>query len=203
MKNLSLLVPLCLAAATVEGQDRYEQALTLPKRTENLVFRDRLRAYWLPDGKSFWYRIQTGPKTHEFVLINADTGERKTAQSLKELGLHEKEALKSSTAKIELRRTKRTGEESGLKFINQLDADVDPYLILGACNPPLAHRALTAEPSLGLLLPCNVVVRSTDAGTVVEAIDPMTMVQFTGNPDLQAVADEATATLSAASDTLR
>ena len=85
----------------------------------------------------------------------------------------------------------------------KLDADVDSYVILGACNPPLAHRALTAEPSLGLLLPCNVVVRSTDAGTVVEAIDPMTMVQFTGNPDLQAVADEATAKLSAAIDTLR
>ena len=85
----------------------------------------------------------------------------------------------------------------------KLDADVDPYVILGACNPPRAHRALTAEPSLGLLLPCNVVVRSTDAGTVVEAIDPMTMVQFTGNPDLQAVADEATAKLTAAIDTLR
>ena len=84
----------------------------------------------------------------------------------------------------------------------KLDADVDPYLILGACNPPLAHRALTAEPSLGLLLPCNVVVRSTDGGTVVEAIDPMTMVQFTGNPELQSVADEAAAKLAAALDSL-
>jgi dipeptidyl-peptidase-4 len=129
MKTLSLLVPLCLAAATVSGQDRFEQALTLPKRTENLVFRDRLKANWLPDGKSFWYRIQTGPKTHEFVFFQADTGARKSAQSLKELGLPEKEALKSSTAKIELRKTTRTGEESGLKFINQLDADVDLFWI--------------------------------------------------------------------------
>lgn len=107
----------------------FDQALTLPKRTENLVFRDRVKANWLPDGKSFWYRVQTGPKTHEFVLIQAATGERKTAASLKALGLPEKEALKSSTAKIELRKTTRTGEESGLKFINQLDADVDLFWI--------------------------------------------------------------------------
>ena len=85
----------------------------------------------------------------------------------------------------------------------KLDEDVDPYLIFGACNPALAHRALTAEPSLGLLLPCNVIIRATEAGTVVEAIDPMTMVQFTGNPQLQSVADEAAVKLSAALDTLR
>jgi len=85
----------------------------------------------------------------------------------------------------------------------KLDEDVDPYVILGACNPALAHRALTAEPSLGLLLPCNVIIRATEAGTVVEAIDPMTMVQFTGNPQLQSVADEAAVKLSAALDTLR
>lgn len=107
----------------------FEQALTLPKRTENLVFRDRVKANWLPDGKSFWYRVQTAPKSHEFALINAITGERKTASSLKALGLPEQEALKSSTAKIELRRTNRTGEASGLKFINQLDADVDLFWI--------------------------------------------------------------------------
>ena len=85
----------------------------------------------------------------------------------------------------------------------KLDEDVDPYLILGACNPALAHRALTVEPSLGLLLPCNVIIRATEAGTVVEAIDPMTMVQFTGNPQLQSVADEASAKISAALDSLR
>ncbi|MHB1078951.1 MAG: prolyl oligopeptidase family serine peptidase [Prosthecobacter sp.] len=107
----------------------FELALSLPKRTENLVFRDRVKANWLPDGKAFWYRIQTGAKTHEFVLIQADTGERKTAQSLKALGLPEQEALKSSTAKIELRKTTRTGEESGLKFINQLDSDVDLFWV--------------------------------------------------------------------------
>lgn len=124
MKSILLLL---LSTSTMAAD--IEQALTLPKRTENLVFRDRLKANWLPDGKSFWYRIQTGPKTHEFVLIQSESGERKTASSLKALGLPEQEALKSSTTKIELRKTTRTGEESGLKFINQLDTDVDLFWI--------------------------------------------------------------------------
>ncbi len=80
----------------------------------------------------------------------------------------------------------------------RLDADLPPYMILGACNPPLAYRALQAEPSVGLLLPCNVIIRQTDQGTVVEAIDPMTMVSISGNPDLQPVVDEVAGRLSAA-----
>ena len=80
----------------------------------------------------------------------------------------------------------------------KLDADLPPYLILGACNPPLAYRALQAEASVGLLLPCNVVVRQTDQGTVVEAIDPMTMVSVSGNPALQPVVDEVAVRLRAA-----
>ena len=73
----------------------------------------------------------------------------------------------------------------------KLDVDVPAQVILGACRPPLAHQSLQAEPSIGLLLPCNVVVRETEGGTVVEAVDPQTMVQMTENSDLQAVADEA------------
>ena len=80
----------------------------------------------------------------------------------------------------------------------KLDKDIEPYLILGACNPPLAFQALSAETSIGLLLPCNVVIRAAGDHTVVEAIDPMTMVQFTGNAELDAVADSATAKLTAA-----
>jgi uncharacterized protein (DUF302 family) len=72
----------------------------------------------------------------------------------------------------------------------KIDVDVPDHTILGACRPALAHRALQAEPSIGLLLPCNVVVRAADGGTVVEAIDPATMVTMTGNPALQEVADE-------------
>jgi len=74
----------------------------------------------------------------------------------------------------------------------KLDVDIPPHVILGACNPPLAHRALQAEESVGLLLPCNVVVRSAgDHHTVVEALDPQMMVGVTGNDRLRPVADDA------------
>ena len=80
----------------------------------------------------------------------------------------------------------------------KLDEDVEDYVILGACNPPLAHQALTADRSIGLLLPCNVVVRTTADGTTVEALDPQIMVQLTDNPALKAVADDAAARLQRA-----
>ena len=80
----------------------------------------------------------------------------------------------------------------------KLDEETGPYLILGACNPPLAHRALTAEPSIGLLLPCNVVVRADGEHTVVEALDPNLMVSVAGNPELEPVAVEAASRLAAA-----
>ncbi len=66
---------------------------------------------------------------HEFVLSDATNGSRKAAPSLKALGLPEKGAVKTSAMKVELRRTTRTGESSGLEFINQLDADVELYWI--------------------------------------------------------------------------
>jgi uncharacterized protein (DUF302 family) len=73
----------------------------------------------------------------------------------------------------------------------KLDVDVPAQVILGACRPPLAYASLQKEPSIGLLLPCNVVVRETEDGTVVEAVDPETMVSMTDNGDLQEIADEA------------
>ena len=85
----------------------------------------------------------------------------------------------------------------------KLDVDVAPQVILGACNPPLAYRALQAEASVGLLLPCNVVVRAVgDDRTMVEALDPLMMVQVTGNPALQPVAEDAAVRLRAALDAL-
>jgi uncharacterized protein (DUF302 family) len=70
---------------------------------------------------------------------------------------------------------------------------VGDYVILGACNPALASRALAAEPEIGALLPCNVVVRRSEdaAVTIIEAIDPQTMVQLSDTPAVKEVADDA------------
>ncbi|MHB1433056.1 MAG: DUF302 domain-containing protein [Streptosporangiaceae bacterium] len=84
----------------------------------------------------------------------------------------------------------------------KLGEEMENYLILGACNPPLAHRALSADRQIGLLLPCNVVVRSADGETVVEALDPMTMVVITEEDELNPVATEAAARLRKALDSL-
>jgi uncharacterized protein (DUF302 family) len=82
----------------------------------------------------------------------------------------------------------------------KLDVDFRPYRILGACNPPLAHRALTAEEQVGLLLPCNVIVYAGDAeGTsVVAALDPVKQLAASGNPALEALARDAEARLEEA-----
>lgn len=84
----------------------------------------------------------------------------------------------------------------------KLDAELERYVILGACNPPLAKRALDADRDIGLLLPCNVVVRADGPDAVlVQALDPQVMVSVAG-PELKGVADEATARLRAALDAL-
>jgi uncharacterized protein (DUF302 family) len=80
----------------------------------------------------------------------------------------------------------------------KLGEEMEDYLILGACNPPLAHRALAADRNIGLLLPCNVVVRSEGDHVLVQAIDPGMMVTVSGVDALREVADEATARLDAA-----
>lgn len=84
----------------------------------------------------------------------------------------------------------------------KLDQDMEPYSILGACNPPLAHRALDADRSVGLLLPCNVVVRGDGDRVIVEAIDPETMVTLTGLDAMAPVAEEAGRRLEAALSSL-
>ena len=73
----------------------------------------------------------------------------------------------------------------------KLGEHMEDYLILGACNPPLAHQALEIDRSLGLLLPCNVVLRRTKEGTLVEIADPGMMVSLTTNSDLEPVAEQA------------
>jgi uncharacterized protein (DUF302 family) len=73
----------------------------------------------------------------------------------------------------------------------KLGAEWPPHVILGACNPPLAHRALQADPSVGTLLPCNVVLRESDRDTLVEAMDPMAALGIVGTPAITEVAAEA------------
>ena len=80
----------------------------------------------------------------------------------------------------------------------KLGEQIEDYVILGACNPPFAHQALEVDRSIGLLLPCNVVVRAAAEGTVVEALDPQVMVTLTGRPELKPVADEVSRRLAAA-----
>ena len=80
----------------------------------------------------------------------------------------------------------------------KLGEQIEDYVILGACNPPLASRALGIDRRIGLLLPCNVVVRATADGTIVEALDPQIMATLTGRPDLKPVADEAAQRLTGA-----
>ncbi|WP_040792797.1 DUF302 domain-containing protein [Nocardia paucivorans] len=112
-------------------------------------------------------------------------------------------------------RTRAALSEQGFGILTEIDMratlkaklgeDMEDYLILGACNPPLAHRAVGVDRQIGLLLPCNVVVRrdtTSGADIIVEAMNPQLMVQVTDNPALQPIAEEAGARLQAAIDAL-
>lgn len=109
-----------------------------------------------------------------------------------------------------VQRTKDALQEQGFGVLSEIDmqaklkekvgADIGHYLILGACNPPLAHKAVQAEPEIGLLLPCNVIVYENASGkTIVSAIDPEGMMSVVGdNPAVAAVGEDAKRRLTAA-----
>ena len=112
-------------------------------------------------------------------------------------------------------RTRKALAEQGFGVLTEIDVkatlktklgeDIEDYLILGACNPPLAHRAIEVDRQIGLLLPCNVVVRSDpDHADViqVEAMNPQLLVDVTGEPALNPIAEEVTGKLQAALDAL-
>ena len=97
-------------------------------------------------------------------------------------------------------RVRETLKEEGFGVLTEIDVqatlraklgeELEPYLILGACNPPYAHRALALEPELGSLLPCNVAVYVQDGETRVSAVDPAVMLGIVGNPELGPIAEE-------------
>lgn len=108
-------------------------------------------------------------------------------------------------------RTREVLKDNGFGVLTEIDVQATPkeklgesmerYLILGACNPPLAHRALSANKQVGLLLPCNVVVREDEhnpATVHIEAMNPQVMVQVVGDPALSPVAEQAARQLQAA-----
>ena len=123
-----LLVLITSLAVHGQGGSKadYERALSLADRTKDTLFHSSLKAHWLADGKSFWYRVQTGSKTHEFVLVTAETGEKKTGKSLAELALPAPAAI--YTSKLETEATgasKNGGDEVHVSFINAWTREVE------------------------------------------------------------------------------
>jgi uncharacterized protein (DUF302 family) len=109
-------------------------------------------------------------------------------------------------------RTREALAEQGFGVLSEIDVqatlrdkrgvEMEPYLILGACNPDLAHQALQVDRSIGVLLPCNVVVSGRGQGSTVQILDPQLMATVTALPALQPLADEASTSLQAVLDDL-
>ncbi len=105
-------------------------------------------------------------------------------------------------------RTREALHEQGFEILSTIDLGatlhaklgetLEPFVILGACHPPLAHRALEANREIGLLTPYNVVIRETADGVLVEAVDPVALLNIIDEPELKAVAKEARAGLAKA-----
>ena len=86
----------------------------------------------------------------------------------------------------------------------KLGIDGKPYRILGACNPPLAHKAISADPDIGLLLPCNVVVREDAAGKIIVGfMDPIAVLKLTDNPNIGELAKDVRARLERVAELLK
>ncbi|MFP5298680.1 MAG: DUF302 domain-containing protein [Actinomycetota bacterium] len=111
-----------------------------------------------------------------------------------------------------LPKVKEAFKEQGFGTLTEIDVkatlkekigrDIEPYAILGTCNPDLASRALDVERQIGLLLPCNVVVTVNDERTVVQALDPQVMVSVPEREELKPIADEAAERIAKALDSL-
>lgn len=112
---------------------------------------------------------------HEKTLTNVSFEEaiQKVTEALKEEGF-------GILTEIDVKETLK----------KKLDEDFRPYKILGACNPPFAHKALLAEDKIGAMLPCNVIVQQSDDGVEIAAVDPVASMQAVGNKDLEGIAKE-------------
>ncbi|GAA5111535.1 DUF302 domain-containing protein [Pseudonocardia adelaidensis] len=109
-------------------------------------------------------------------------------------------------------RTREALAEQGFGVLSEIDVqatlrekrglEMEPYVILGACNPELAHRALDIDRSIGVLLPCNVVVSGQDRGAKVQILDPLIMAAVMGREELQPIAQDAARRLQTVLDTL-
>lgn len=154
-----------------------------------------------------WRRLEL-VGDHEYLRLTPASGSDRTEKGsdMSSYGLSTTVETDHASA---VERTRTALAAQGFGILSEIDvaatlkaklgADLPPQVILGACNPPLAHRAITAEPSIGLLLPCNVVVRALDdRHTLVEAMDPNVMVTVTGNSQLADIADEARTRLASA-----
>lgn len=115
------------------------------------------------------------------LKVDFDTARQRTIDALKTEGF-------GVLTEIDVRATLK----------NKLDVDFRPYSILGACNPSLAHKALSAAPEVGLLLPCNVTLSADGDGTTISAINPLQMMSIVQNDVLESVAADAYARLSRA-----
>ena len=120
------VLPLLRAAGQGSKAD-YERALGVAERFNNKVFRDRVAPIWLPDGKQFWYRVETGPGQHEVVLVDASAGVRTVITDPS--ALPPPPLLKSSSTQLRLGRTRRTGPACRLTFINRTAATVEIFWV--------------------------------------------------------------------------
>jgi uncharacterized protein (DUF302 family) len=123
--------------------------------------------------------MSTSADTHAYGITRiVDTGYEETIVRVRELL---KEEGFGVLTEIDVKRTLK----------EKIDKDVEPYVILGACNPRLASRALELEPDIGLLLPCNIIVSTRGGETHVGVVNPQSMVNFTSNPALAGISGEA------------
>ena len=119
-----------LASCAFAEKADYSRALSLAQRTEGKVFRDAVAPHWLPDNQHFWYRVTTGPDAHEYVLVDATTGEIKRADTAEKLGVAEGERL-STSAQTSLvpKRSTRTGSETAIRLHNTTAGSVDVFWV--------------------------------------------------------------------------